>query len=415
MDEFEANYYSFFLTFYKVGEDNKILKNESYEIYSIDDVPTGIVLQKTENGRFLYDNTNYDSENKDAITKTLIPNVAKEKIASLSNMEEVRALANYGDFITTNDWTVLRKLYISFDIPIKLKQIVVEDGYKPRDIIIRGIVNFDFDYGTDLNTIIRKRVSLSSQQFRKFEIAREPVAINSFEDLENIQYITLDSEDEELFSCINENAGMIITEQDDCTEYDYAFSAGYNLVPYFMAEKGTVSFAIDNTVNGVTKYNASKEKKLEYKITVKNTGDVSSSNNEITTYVPSEIKINEQDINSNGEYNKNDNTISWNIERIEADETIILTYTATAPENVNGKELIGYSTVRSTQVAGVTQSTNTIVTLDKIVEVIKNPETSTMVYLANTNIGLPLSYLIILILLICLVTLTLVKKLKKIK
>ena len=85
--ELTEGYYSLFLTFYKVWEDNnKVLKNEEYEIYTIDGVATGVVLEKTPSGRFLRYETLYGDAAKGLAFKT-IPNVVKDKLDSLTNIE----------------------------------------------------------------------------------------------------------------------------------------------------------------------------------------------------------------------------------------------------------------------------------------------------------------------------------------
>jgi len=53
--------------------------------------------------------------------------------------------------------------------------------------------------------------------------------------------------------------------------------------------------------------------------------------------------------------------------------------------------------------------------MDKIVEVISNPETGTMVYIANTNIGLQLTHLVLFLAVLAMVIVILSKKLLKIK
>ena len=67
-------------------------------------------------------------------------------------------------------------------------------------------------------------------------------------------------------------------------------------------------------------------------------------------------------------------------------------YNAIVDKDIYGEELIGHSTVESDQTKIATYSNNTIVSLDKIVEIITNPNTGmTMVYVPNTNIGIPVS------------------------
>jgi hypothetical protein len=218
----------------------------------------------------------------------------------------------------------------------------------------------------------------------------------------------------ENMACMNtDNQGKIIMDGTKCTKYGGYSSTEYKFVHYFVAQKGEVKFNIENTVNGLAKYNASKDKNLEYKIYVKNIGNASSGENKIITYIPKEVTVIEKDISNDGVFDKSKNTITWEIDRIDVDETLEFTYKAIAPNDVNGKELIGKSSITSTQVLETTYSNNTVVTLDKVIEVVKNPETGTMIYIANTNLGMPLSMFIILIIILCMMTILFFFRMKK--
>ena len=50
-----------------------------------------------------------------------------------------------------------------------------------------------------------------------------------------------------------------------------------------------------------------------------------------------------------------------------------------------------------------------------LIEVINNPDTGTMVYIANTNIGMPLSVLVVVTILVCMMFAICIKKYKYLK
>lgn len=80
-----------------------------------------------------------------------------------------------------------------------------------------------------------------------------------------------------------------------------------------------------------------------------------------------------------------------------------------APKSVNGKELISNSSIYSSYAGKTTYSNSSIVTLDRIVEIIDNPNTgSEMIYIPKTNIGIPLVLLFSIALIIC-ITLFVIK------
>ena len=153
---------------------------------------------------------------------------------------------------------------------------------------------------------------------------------------------------------------------------------------------------------------------LEYKILVKNIGNAPSSDNVITTNVPQKVIVEETSISDSGIYNKKDNTITWRVDRIDIEEEFIVSYNAIAIKESDEKELIGNSNVTSQQMSSKVYSNNTIVSLDKIVEIIYNPVTgSNMIYIPNTNIGMPVSILFMIIIILSVTATTITIKIKK--
>jgi hypothetical protein len=297
--------------------------------------------------------------------------------------------------------------------PIIVKQVKGEPGYKQNDIILRTEFELRFNYDRETGEKVSKTVVVGAWlDYGQIIYGGEIGPITSIEQYGQIQYSTLDGSDVDR-ACLTTNYGVIAFT--DCNTWDNFGSTGFNMVPYFVEEKGEVKFEVENLVNGMAKYNASKDKKLEYTIKVKNTGNASSGDNVIKTYVPKEVSVNENKISDGGVYNKNEHTITWNIDYIEIGEVLSVSYEATAPEKTDGKELIGKSSIQSGQVLTEVYSTNTIVTLDRIVEVINNPNTGTMVYIANTNIGVPISVLVMFVIALFAVIVVLIKRMKYLK
>ncbi len=396
-------------SFFKVSGDNKVLKNEEYAIASMKGESI-IPYNKDADGRFRL-HASHDNIDIVQNAEKLIPDFIYNKMISVATVDEI--MNTFSDSFY-NLYVVPRtnKIQIYYPIPILIKQTKAEPGYQKNDILVVGTVDAMFNYSGDNVTGIDVKINIAL--FKNGYIYGEEIPeYKPLDDLKTLNNLPTLSHQEG--ACFNTNAGMIITNDNGCvgSENFLNISTSYHLVPYFVAEKGTVKYEINNTVNGLAKYNASKDKKLEYKINVKNIGNAPSSENVITTYVPEEVTVNESSISDSGVYNSSNHSITWTFDYFDVGETKELDYQATAPATAKGKELIGHSTIESGQVAGVTQSSNTIVTMDKIVEIIDNPETGTMVYIANTNIGLPLSYIMMFLVALFVVILFLVRKLKK--
>ena len=142
----------------------------------------------------------------------------------------------------------------------------------------------------------------------------------------------------------------------------------------FVEEKGTVKLEIENTVNGALEFNAKDNRELEYKITVKNTGDATSGNNIIETTVADEVIVKEETISDAGNYDKVDKTITWRIDNLDSNEEYSVYYNATISSGVDkNKTYIGKSKVFSNQSDEVS-SKETKVFLNKSSEVINGKD-----------------------------------------
>ncbi len=412
MDDYSI-YYDFNTAFLRVDQNNKVLKGEKYEIVSLDgNVHTGIFTTEEEFGD-LHIYSNKPNENGEYVSLdretllALIPQGLKDFLSGVNNRTDVNRLKEYGDLFFFSGKVGTSSDYILTHIPFRLHNVKAANGVLKDDIILVG--DFYISYGyRETGSFEFKSVSIELWSGTSGAMyLKDYKPINSIEDLSyyhNLQFAT---------SCMNSDEhGMIIIDYHDCNKFVMEGSGGFDLVPYLVARDGEVSFDIENTVNGLAKYNASKDKNLEYKISITNNGNASSGENVITSYIPEELNIVENSISDNGVYDKDEHTITWNVDRIEAEQELEFSYMATAPDNSKGKEYVGKSSIVSAQVLGATYSNNTIVTLDQIVELIKNPETGMMVYIANTNIGMPLSCLVVVTILICMMFAIFIKKYK---
>ena len=408
---------TFYSGFYKVDEDLNISSTQKYKISSIDGNYTynDYEITALDDGFYeLKDGINEKYEN----VKELIPIILRNKIESVHTKNDVMNLkkdlphiSSYGSYQFNDENT------ITFYLPLILKQENIPIGYSRNDLVMIAptVLRFEYDSSNNISHFrISPRLSVTSTiiELSKFKM---PESIN---DYTNIGFlINNESFNNRNEACLHEmNSGKIITNHLECNSSMYVLDASwsYSLVPYFIDHEGTVKLEISNTVNDLTKYNASSNKSLEYKIYVKNTGNAPSGNNVITTNVPDKVKVDEFSISDNGVYIKKDNIIMWNIERIDDEQQVIVSYKALVSNTVNGEELIGNSMVLSDQQTTKVYSNNTIVTLDKIIEIINNPNTGTsMIYIPNTNIGIPINFLFVILIVICITGMMIISKIKK--
>lgn len=394
--------YQVHIVFFKIDSDFKVLRNQKYELVPYDtEKSTGIFLEEGEYGQQVLTN--------ESISMDILPQYVKETINSIQTPDDYRVFKNsLGNNFQLSERTYNNTTTIEgvFYVPVKLKQIKVSPGYKKKDLGVIFNINYYIKYNST-NTVLSRRIYGSAIHQTYVDI-NQYNNINTVAEMQSLSYDSIDGGK----ACINTiDNRIIIDDYSQCTAFDILYSQNFTLVPYFQDEEGTITLEISNTVNDLTKYNASNNKKLEYKIYVKNTGNAPSSNNVLKTNVPDKVIVDEASISDAGVYNKQKNIITWNIERIDDEQQIVVSYKALAPDTVSGEELIGNSTVLSDQQTTESYSNNTIVTLDKIVEIIKNPNTGTsMIYIPNTNIGMPISILLAIVMLIGITILVVMKK-----
>lgn len=412
MENFETEYIIYSL-FFKVNSDNKVLKDQKYEIVSADkEISTGIYTQVGEYGQYYIKDGGYVEESSSDFVVNVLPEFVKEALKNVNTLDDALAFEEFGsENVSVYNPTYSKFVRLIFNVPVKYKQVESSPGYVKQNIynIAEVIVKFEYD---DNNQVTNSHIDL--RLWYSNYIYEEDFVLA--DDFSKLYLYGNDAEFADYgYACLNTNVDTIVMpDTEECTVEDSFGSIGFSTVAYFVDQKGTVKFEITNTVNDLAKYNASKDKNLEYKINIKNTGDVASGDNVINSYVPVGIEVVEDSISDSGVYNKEKSTITWNVDYIEALEELVVSYKAVAPSESNNKEYIGYSDIVSAQLEKEVQSGNTIVTLDKVIEVVTNPDTDVnMIYIAHSNIGIPVSYLVVFVAVMCFVSVVLFKKIKK--
>lgn len=382
----------------KINSNNKVLYGSEYkfETYEGKEIPGKVHVNSSGAITYYFDSDFFSSYEN---TVSLLPDMFKEELDLYQNYQDFRNSWIFEKFGFVSG-TYVSNEYLIY-VPIKIIETKSPVGYKAMNMTT--FLEFRIEYSNINEEKLNIEVSHSKQI---------PVFYNTIDfdvtDYNNYKYNlyrTYASSPYLLDRRCGEQivAGPSTFDENYCSDFAY----------FFENEEGVVKLEISNTVNNLTKFNASSNKNLEYKIYVKNIGDAPSGNNVITTNVPDKVKVDESSISDNGVYNMKKNNITWNIERIDDKQEVVVSYRAIAPTTVNGDELIGNSTVLSAQQTTESYSNNTIVTLDKIVEIIKNPNTGTsMIYIPNTNIGMPINTLFIILILISIISIVVMSKIK---
>ncbi len=383
----------------KINSNNKVLHGSEYKIETFDgkEVPGKAIVNEAGTVTYFLDSNFFASYEN---TISLLPNILKDEINSYQNQQDFFNSWVYDEFVYSVGNFNQNNYIIA--IPIKIIETKSPVGYKARNMT--SFLRYNFL----LYTQNEEKLKIEVSHHKEIPVLYDIIDIDTTDyNYYKYQFLTSYKHSSLLLNrkCGEQIvAGPSTFNEDYCTDYAY----------FFENEEGTIKLEISNTVNNLTKYNASKNKNLEYKIRVRNSGDAPSGNNVITTNVPKKITVDETSISLGGSYNKEENTIVWTIDRIENEKEVMVSYKAVAMDNANGDELIGNSMVTSDQQTATVYSNNTIVTLDRIVEIIHNPNTGkSMIYIPNTNIGMPLSVLFIMIIVICITSLLIILRKNK--
>lgn len=388
-------------SFYKVNEDFEILDNQSFEIRGIDDnlKLNGLNFTKLYDGMY---NINNAIEGNYSDFKHILPKVLVDNLEQITTYDDVMTLGeemgvDYDDY------------GIDFTLPIKIKQVTTQEGYITNDLIyfLEGTIRFDYDTS---NNIISSSIYLNGLSNYNMIRAENFEGINSLADFSKYDYgnfsgINGDS------TCINQSTadGKIVSDtlSNPCENSIRESSWSYDLVHYFIDYQGEAKLEIENTVNGSSEYNAKNNQELNYEITIKNSGDVSSWDNVVITSIPEEIIVNEDSISDDGDYDKSDDSITWKIDELEAGEKYTLSYSATVSDKADkSKTYIGKTKVFSNQ-SEVVHAKDTKVYLSNASELIDRNN------LVNPNTYSTAVFGIVTVILVCLVISTYIVKKKE--
>jgi hypothetical protein len=364
----------------KINDSNKVLYGAEYKIETYYGKTIPGKLRTNSSGASIYIlDSDFFSSYENAIS--ILPDSFKN---------ELNGYTSYNDFI---NGSLYEKYHfesgnptkeIDFYIPIKVMETKAPAGYKKLDMT--SFLRFNVVYRSD--GTLTAEISHSGGM---------PVFYNHI----NFDYTNLDHYKYNYVNSFNNTTTSDLLKR-KCGEEIISGPAEFNdnycsdYAYYFVNDEGEVKLVIEDTVNGVKKYDATTDKKLVYKIEVTNTGNAGSGNNEIVTHVPDEVEVLANTISDGGIYSKDEHTITWNIDFIDEGETVDLEYQATAPGEVKGDQLVGYSEVGSDQVKTSIKSTDTIVLMTKSSESV-NPNTARDMMLSYTEVvGL-------MVLLVCLV------------
>ena len=133
--------------------------------------------------------------------------------------------------------------------------------------------------------------------------------------------------------------------------------------------KGEPAIEASATLNNKKSIKVNEESVVSYKLNVTNTSDTSTGNTVIKSVIPSKINYVPNSASHNGVYNQEDNSVTWTIDYLNAEETIELTYDVRVSDGEN-KTYEFITSLTNDEVQNIPNISNNLET-----EFLKNPKT----------------------------------------
>ena len=136
--------------------------------------------------------------------------------------------------------------------------------------------------------------------------------------------------------------------------------------------------AIETYVNGKQKVSVKKNTDVEITVKVQNDANTPAYDNVIVSNVPDNIIVDEDSIVKGGVYNKDKNTITWNLDYLDAQGSEVYKYNAKVPSDASVKDI--YQITASITNSDFTEPVNSQIAEVNLGEKLVNPETGSLTY-----------------------------------
>ena len=255
----------------------------------------------------------------------------------------------------------IRLNFYSFII---IEETFTPDGFEKETMVLPVIVNFSYLVNED-NTL----------SFDKGNI--EPYNGELLKYDSSLDY----NNPKEVFEAINDN--MIY--ENHCENYLSQYSCrqdeSYNCGPKSIVvdktstEDLSISVELTTLINGKNKTTLEKNKEATIQVELTNNSRTPLHNNSIITHVPKGLVYVSSSADNNGQYNEEANTITWNLNYLDASKSVSFSYKASVPSDANNNEVYSVnSTLNSTSLRVPKVSNNATADLTTKEED-KNPDT----------------------------------------
>ena len=245
----------------------------------------------------------------------------ENKIETVETIEQVKEI--FDQYVCDENSCTIQRV-----IPIVLDEVVTPKGYAKEKYILMAFAEYKMDknanaklYLSTLNIDIDTNIYFDYDKNTNYETFHEDVLAGKYNDIAKSACETQPTNLSEQLKTIKDSEIKTI--------------GGCNF--FIKNDVANPSLKIENIINNSLPITGA-DKTINSKVVVENTGNVPLTNNIIKVSLDKKLEYVEKSASNNGEYNKEKHEITWNIEEIESDEIIELTYQVKTPSDAKSND-----------------------------------------------------------------------------
>lgn len=311
-------------TIKKVNENNEMITDAEFEAHTVDNE---VIFNYRNNNNGTY-NLDFDAHiyDDDYIDK-FIKYLPEDEYKNIDTIEQAKNIenSNYHSYTRNNNLYEEIVWKEQYYVPLILEETNVPKKYQKADkyvLLVQINTNFYYNHDQDIFT---KRINCSP--------------VTSYEDHGTYHVY------KQIYFKYDENYDysktLIFTDEEYNEFYDkyYIDLLDEDGNAIIVDKLGEVDLSISSTIDEKLSVTTSSGKTLSYRLLARNKGTIPSNGNIIKTTLPNGLNYVDGSASDNGTYDKDSNTITWNLDTLDPNEEKVLTFRVLST-NTNSKYIV---------------------------------------------------------------------------
>ena len=329
------------------GESKQYLSGVRYKMSTYNEVYSAYSNENVDKQEY-YVELNNTEENSDIFN--IFSKEQKELLDQLKTTRDFEKVNNGNYIQCDSSYMDIIGVYCSIKLPtiLYLEETRVPSGYTKNKVMMPGVITLIYQaigVPQDINTLLDTQTSNHYKTyFKNNEYTVELKEIKLTNTLG--YYMEFGKVDRNKLVGVNLEESWNYWKQfavSSTSIYETPYQNG-NQYLYLQSVKKNINLEIENLVNNKSSYTTTKNSNIEYKVTLKNVGNLDAVDSIVTSKLPKGFQYIEGTASNGGEFK--DGEVKWRIDKLNSGDNIILTYNAYAPNEVDAsKEYVGEANV----------------------------------------------------------------------